>query len=151
MPYHHKIKSMTHQNFTTIKIFHISIHNYQIFPQLCEKKKNSYMTKIKIPTNSCTNKFSHSQNHNHTNFPRIKHDISNKIFHESKFHTHKICPSPQIYPCTYPQNFSMSLKQGLHIPINFSYIHHENIQISLTQNFHNANTPKIQTKIHSTT
>ena len=33
----------------------------------------------------------------------------------------------------------------------FSHIHHEYIHISWTQSFHNANTPKIQTKIHPTT
>ena len=63
-------KSMSHQNFTTIKNFHTSIHNYQIFS--IAMQKNSYMSKIKkIPTSSCpcTNKFSHSQNHNHKNFP----------------------------------------------------------------------------------
>ena len=31
------------------------------------------------------------------------------------------------------------------------HVHHENIHISLTQIFHNANTSKIQTKIHPTT
>ena len=48
MPHHHKKKkkSMPHQNFTTIKIFHTSIHNYQIFSIAI--KKNSYMSKIKI-------------------------------------------------------------------------------------------------------
>ena len=44
----------------------------------------------------------------------------------------------------------MSIKQSLHISINFSHIHHEHLHISLIQNFHNANTPKIQTKIHPT-
>ena len=33
----------------------------------------------------------------------------------------------------------------------FSHIHHEHIHISQTQSFHNANTPKIPTKIHPTT
>ena len=33
----------------------------------------------------------------------------------------------------------------------FSHIRHEHIHISHTQSFHNANTPKIQTKIHLTT
>ena len=103
-----------------------------------QKEKNSYMTKIKFPTSSCTNKFSHNQNHNHTNFPRINITYPTKFFHKSKLHTHKICQYPQIYLCTYPQNFAMSIKQSLHIPINFSHIHHEHIHISLTQNFHNA-------------
>ena len=109
------------------------------------------MQKIKIPISSCTNKFSQSQNHNHTNFPRINITYPTKFFHKPKFHTHKIFPSPQIYPCAYPQNFAMSIKQSLHIPINFSLIHHENMHICLTQNFHNVNIPKFQTKIHPTT
>ena len=33
----------------------------------------------------------------------------------------------------------------------FSHIHHEHIPISQTHSFHNANTPKIQTKVHPTT
>ena len=110
------------------------------------------MTKIKIPTSSCTKKFSPSQNHNHTSFPRTNIAYPTKFFYKSKFHTHKSLPIPiYICPCTYPQNFSMSIKQSLHMPINFSRIHHEHIHISLTQNFHNANTPKIQTKVHPTT
>ena len=129
-------------NFTTIKIVHKSIQ-----PPNFSKA----MQKIKIPTSSCTNKFSQSQNHNHTNFPRINITYPTKFFPKPKFHTHKIFPSPQIYPCAYPQNFAMSIKQSLHIPINFSLIHHENMHICLTQNFHNVNIPKIQTKIHPTT
>ena len=45
----------------------------------------------------------------------------------------------------------MSIKQSLHMPTSFSPIHHEHIHISLTLIFHNANTPKIQAKIHPTT
>ena len=106
-------------------------HHYQILPQpkfltylytttkffhSHAKRKNSYMTKMKIPTSSCTKKFSHNQNHNHTNFPRINITYPTKFFHhKSKFHTHKFCQYPQIYPCTYPQNFAMSIKQSLHI------------------------------------
>ena len=33
----------------------------------------------------------------------------------------------------------------------FSHIHHEHIHINQIQSFRNANTPKIQTKIHPTT
>ena len=94
------------------------------------------MTKIKIPTSTSTNKLLHSQNHNHMNFPIIN------ITYPTKFFIIKI---------SYPQNFAMSIKQSLHIPINCSHIHHEHIHISLTQNFHNANTPKVQTKIYPTT
>ena len=67
--------------YTTTKFFHSHAK---------KKKKNPYMTKIKIPTSSCTKKFSHSQNHNHTNFPRINITYPTKFFHKSKFHTHKI-------------------------------------------------------------
>ena len=111
--------------YTTTKFFHSHA-----------KRKNSYMTKIKIPTSTSTNKLLHSQNHNHTNFPIIN------ITYPTKFFIIKI---------SYPQNFAMSIKQSLHIPINCSHIHHEHIHISLTQNFHNANTPKVQTKIYPTT
>ena len=97
------------------------------------------MTKIaiKIPTSSCpcTNKFLHSQNHNHTNFPRINITYPKFFFHKSKFHTHKVCPYPQIYPCTYPQNFAMSIKQSLHMPTNFSHMHHEHIHPNLQHRF----------------
>ena len=111
--------------YTTTKFFHSHA-----------KRKNSYMTKIKIPTSTSTNKLLHSQNHNHMNFPIIN------ITYPTKFFIIKI---------SYPQNFAMSIKQSLHIPINCSHIHHEHIHISLTQNFHNANTPKVQTKIYPTT
>ena len=97
------------------------------------KRKNSYMTKIKIPTSSCpcTNKFLHSQNHNHTNFPRINITYPTKFFHKSKFHARKVCPYLQIYP----QNFTMSIKQSLHMPANFSHMHHEHIHLSLQHKF----------------
>ena len=117
----HIKKSMPHQNVTTTKIlpqpkFFTCPYTATKFFHSHAKRKNSYMTKIKIPTSSCpcTDKFSHSQNHNHTNFPRINITYPTKFFHKSKFHTHKIYPSPQIYPCTYPQNFAMSIKQSLH-------------------------------------
>ena len=139
----HIKKSMPHQNVTTTKIlpqpnFLTCPYTTTKFFHSHAKRKNSYMTKIKFPTSSCTNKFSHNQNHNHTNFPRINIIYPTKFFHKSKLHTHKICQYPQIYLCTYPQNFAISIKQSLHIPINFSHIHHEHIHISLTQIFHNA-------------
>ena len=51
-----------------------------------------------------------------------QHHIPNFFFffHKSKFHAHKICPYPQIYPCIYPQNFAMFIKQSLRMPTNFS-------------------------------
>ena len=98
-------------------------HHYQILPQpnflTCPytttkffhshaKRKNSYMTKIKFPTSSCTNKFSHNQNHNHTifqestshtqqNFSISQSFIPTKFANTHKYiyaHTHKILPCP---------------------------------------------------------
>ena len=92
----HNKKSMPHQNVTKFyhnqNFWHIhtQLPNFSIAMQKKKKKKNPYMTKIKIPTSSCTKKFSHSQNHNHTNFPRINITYPTKFFHKSKFHTHKI-------------------------------------------------------------
>ena len=95
-------------NFTTTKIFDISIHNYQNFSIAMQKEKNSYMTKIKIPTSSCIKNFSPSQNHNRTNFPRTNITyptkfFTNQISYPQKFanthkyihaYTHKILPCP---------------------------------------------------------
>ena len=61
MSHHHKRKSMPHQNFTTIKIFsnvytqlpNFSINIHKKFPHVQDSHK-------RIPTSSCTNKFSHS-------------------------------------------------------------------------------------------
>ena len=96
------------------------------------QKENFYTSKKKKKnsTTSCTNKF----------------HIPNNIF-------------PQ-----YPQNLPIPINISMHIPTkffhvhktkfthanNFSHIHHEHIHISQIQSFHNANTPKIQTKIHPT-
>ena len=35
----------------------------------------------------------------------------------------------------YPQNFAMSIKQSLHMPIKFCHIHHEHIHLSLQYKF----------------
>ena len=74
-------KSMPHQNFTSIKNFHMSTHNYLFVSYNHTQQKISYMSKIaiknKIPTCPCpcTNEFSHIQNPSH------------KIFHYQKSHT----------------------------------------------------------------
>ena len=99
------------------------IHTTTKFCHSHAKRKFLHVQK-KIPTTSCTNKFSHTQQ----NLPipiNISMHISTKFchIHKTKF-THAN---------------------------NFSHIHHEHIHISQTQSFHNANTPKIQTKIHPTT
>ena len=63
------------------------------------------------------------------------------------------------------QNLPIPINISMHIPTKFchvhktkfthankfSHIHHEPIHIIQTQSFQNANTPKIQTKIHPTT
>ena len=69
--------------YTTTKFFHSHA-----------KDKNSH-------------KFSHSQNHNHTNSPRINIPYLTKFFH--KFHT--------------PQNFSISTNMSMHIPTKFCHVH----------------------------
>ena len=42
-----------------------------------------------------------------------------KFFFSISQSSHKICPYPQIYPCTYP-HFATFIKQSLHMPTNFS-------------------------------
>ena len=64
-----------------------------------------------------------------------------------------------------PKNLPISLNISMHIPTKFyhdhktkfthtnkfSHIYHEHIPISQAQSFHDANTPKVQIKIHPTT
>ena len=109
----HIKKSMPHQNVTTTKFYHNQIfwHVHTQLPNFSiamQKEKNSYMTKIKFPTSSCTNKFSHNQNHNHTifqestshtqqNFSISQSFIPTKFANTHKYiyaHTHKILPCP---------------------------------------------------------
>ena len=124
--------------YTTTKFFHSHA-----------KKKISHMTKIalkKIPTSSCTNKFSHSQNHNHTNFPRItSHNQQNfshvqKLFiptkfchvHKTKFTytnklfphiswTHSYKPNTNFSQCQYSQNPNQNSSKNITI-----YLHCQN-------------------------
>ena len=70
----------------------------------------------------------------------------------------------KIFP-QYPQNLPIPINISMNITTKFchdhktkfthankfSHIHHEHIPISQTHSFHNANTPKIQTKVHPTT
>ena len=107
------------------------------------------MTKIalkKIPTSSCTNKFSHSQNHNQTNFPRItSHNQQNfshvqKLFiptkfchvHKTKFTytnklfphiswTHSYKPNTNFSQCQYSQNPNQNSSKNITI-----YLHCQN-------------------------
>ena len=109
----HIKKSMPHQNVTTTKIlpqpnFLTCPYTTTKFFHSHAKRKNSYMTKIKFPTSSCTNKFSHNQNHNHTifqestshtqqNFSISQNFIPTKFANTHKYiyaHTHKILPCP---------------------------------------------------------
>ena len=66
------------------KIFHMSIHNYQIFPITIHNKKISYISKIAIKKK----------------FPHIHH-IPNKIFHSQNFMPIKIIPYAQKFLHTY--------------------------------------------------
>ena len=86
-------KFQYNQNFSRI---HTQLPNFSIAMQ---KRKKKFPHK-EFPTSSCTctNKFSHSQNHNHINFPRINITYPTKFFHKlfipinllSKFfHDHK--------------------------------------------------------------
>ena len=85
---------------------HTQLPNSSIAMQKKKKILHVQNSHSKIPTSSCpcTNKFSYSQNHNHKFFHELKITYPTKFFHNSKLHTHKICPYPQIYPYTYPQN-----------------------------------------------
>ena len=89
--------------YTTTKFFHSHA-----------KRKNSYMTKIKIPTSTSTNKLLHSQNHNHTNFPIINITYPTKIFHNQNFIPTKFCH-------VYKTKFTYTNKLFPHTPWTYSY------------------------------
>ena len=95
------------------KIFHMSIHNYQIFPVTIHNKKISYISKIaikkKFPHNHSHQKFIHVQSSHkkflyvhaqQKKFPHIHH-IPNKIFHSQNFMPIKIIPYAQKFLHTY--------------------------------------------------
>ena len=106
------------------------IHTTTKFCHSHAKRKFLHVNE-KIPTTSCANEFSHTQ---------------------QKF-------------STIPKKLPITLNISMHIPTKvchvhktkfthankFSHIYHERIPISQAQSFHDANTPKVQTKIHPTT
>ena len=102
MPHHHKKinappKFHHNQNFPRI---HTQVPNFFY----SDAKKFLHVQDKKLPTSSCpsTNKFSHSQNHNHK-FSMKQHHTPNKIFDSRNFtiikilHTHKF--THKILPC----------------------------------------------------
>ena len=119
---------------TPPKCHHYQIYHIFIQPPnfaIAMQKENFYMSMKKFPQ-------LHAQMNSH---------IPNKNF-------------PQ-----YPKKLPITLNISMHIPTKvchvhktkfthankFSHIYHERIPISQAQSFHDANTPKVQTKIHPTT
>ena len=91
--HHNQIFSHVH---TQLPNFSITMHKKFLHVQ------NSH---TKIPTSTCTNKFSHSQNHNHTNSPRINITYLTIFFPKVKI--------------SYPIYTNISM----HIPIKFFHFH----------------------------
>ena len=110
-------KSQCPTKMSPLPFFFFSlIHTTTKFCHSHAQRKNSYMTKTKTNSISlCTNKFSHSQNYDHTNFPRINITYPTKFFTSQNFittkfsnthkyihaHSHKILPRPwnKVYTC----------------------------------------------------
>ena len=126
-------KSMPHQNFTTNKIFHMSIHNYQIFPITIHNKK--------FP-------------HDHVHVQLWKYHIHKKKFLypqnfainytcQQIFHIHHNFVQP-----TYTTNSSQ-----FWCPPKFKpkFIQQTSQITNIAKILHNFNAPEIQDKTHPTT
>ena len=107
------------------KIFHMSIHNYQIFPVTIHNKKISYISKIaikkKFPHNHSHQKFIHVQS-SHKKFLYVHAEQKNShisITYPTKFSIAKIsCPLKLFHM---HKNFSIPTSLSIFVPTkNFS-------------------------------